>query len=231
MIKAIFFDFFNTLAHYQPPREQVYIDICAENGIHVEEKAIFQSLPLADLFWRTENRRKPIDQRTQKQKFSFWCNYVIKVLKGADVEIGRELASEILLKIQKMNWGFKIFDDVSGTLKLLKEHGLVLGLISNVGQNMEKTFEDLGLYPYLDFYVTSHEVGFDKPQPQIFLAALQKASINPEEGIYVGDQYDLDIVGAHGVGMKGILIDRKGWFPEINDCPRIQNLAEIIAQI
>ncbi len=231
MIKAIFFDFFNTLAHYQPPREQVYIDVCAEHSIYVEEKAISQSLPLADAFWRDENRRQPIDERTQEQKFDFWCDYVVKALKGAGVEIGQELASEILSKMQKMKWEFKIFADVSDTLKLLKERGLILGLISNVGQDMEKTFKDLGLYPYLDFYVTSHEIGVDKPQPQIFQAALQKAKVKPEEGIYVGDQYDLDIVGARSVGMKGILIDRKGWFTEINDCPRIQNLAEIIAKI
>lgn len=231
MIKAIFFDFFNTLACYQPPREQVYINICGEHGIHVEEKALFKSLPLADTFWRDENRRHPIDKRTQEEKTAFWTEYAIKALKGAGVEINRDLALKILSKMQQMKWEFKAFDDVSNTLKMLKDRGLTLGLISNVGQDMQKTFKELGLQPYLDYYVTSLEVGFDKPRPEIFQAALQKAKVNPEEVIYVGDQYELDIVGARGVGMKAILIDRKRWSTDITDCPRIQSLAEIMKHI
>lgn len=231
MIKAIFFDFFNTLACYQPPREQLYIDICGEHGIHVEEKALFKSLPLADTFWRDENRRYPIDKRTSEENADFWAEYVVKALKGAEVEISRDLAFKILSKMQQMKWEFKSFEDVADTLKLLKDIGLTLGLISNVGQDMQKTFKELGLQQYLDYYVTSLEVGYDKPQPEIFQAALQKAKVNPEEVIYVGDQYELDIVGARGVGIKAILIDRKGWFADITTCPRIQNLTEIIKHI
>ena len=35
MIKAVFFDFYNTLAHYQPKAEQIQIDACAALGIDV----------------------------------------------------------------------------------------------------------------------------------------------------------------------------------------------------
>ena len=231
MIKAVFFDFFNTLAYYQPPREQVYIDVCGDHGISVEEKALATSLPLADTFWRDENRRNPLEKRTQEKKFAFWTEYVLRVVKGAGAEISRDLAGKILAKMQQMKWEFKAFHDVTDTLKSLKERDLMLGLISNAGQDMQKTYEELGLQPYLDYYVTSLEVGYDKPQPEIFQAALQKAKVGAEESIYVGDQYELDIVGARGVGMKAILIDRKNWFPHIIDCPRIQSLDEIVKYI
>lgn len=227
MTKAVFFDFFNTLAYYQPPREQVYIDVCGDHDIRIEEKALAKSLPLADTFWRDENRHNPIEKRTQEEKFAFWTEYVIRALRGAGAEIGRDLAGKILVRMQQMKWEFKAFHDVANTLKSLKEQSLILGLISNVGQDMQKTYKELGLQPYLDYYVTSLEVGYDKPQPEIFQAALQKARVKPEESIYVGDQYELDIVGARGVGMKAVLIDRKDWFPDITDCPRIQNLDEI----
>ena len=231
MIRAIFFDFFNTLAYYQPSREQVYIDVCGEHEITVEEKALARSLPLADTYWRDENRHHPTEQRTDEEKIAFWTEYFSRVLKGAGVEVSQELILEILSKFQKMKMKFKAFDDVSNTLKLLKDRGFVLGLISNVGQDMEKTYKNLNLQAYLDHYVTSFEVGCDKPHPEIFLAALQKARVKPEEFLYVGDQYDLDIVGARGVGMKAILIDRKGWFADITDCPRIQNLPELMNHI
>ncbi len=231
MIKAVFFDFFNTLAYYQPPREQVYIDVCIDHGINVEEKALATSLPLADTFWRDENRRNPLDKRTQEERFAFWTEYVIRVVKGTGAEISRDLAGKILAKMQQVKWEFKAFHDATDTLKSLKERDLMLGLISNAGQDMQKTYKELGLQPYLDYYVTSLEVGYDKPQPEIFRAALQKAKVNSEESLYVGDQYELDIVGARSVGMKAILIDRKNWFPDITDCPRIQSLDEIVKYI
>jgi putative hydrolase of the HAD superfamily len=93
---------------------------------------------------------------------------------------------------------------------------------------MESTYEKLGLQPYLDFKVTSAEVGFDKPRPEIFQAALKKAAVNPDEALYVGDQYQIDIVGARGVGIKALLIDRNDYFTDITDCPRISSLAEIV---
>ena len=231
MIKAVFLDFFNTLAYYQPSREDIYINICSEHGIHVEPKALAQSLPSADMFWRDENRRSPVDKRTQEEQAAFYSEYVIRVIRGAGAEISRELALEILLKLQKMSWKFTIYDDVLTTLKLLKDRNLILGLISNVGQDMEETLNDLGIQPYLDFNVTSFEAGCDKPQPEIFLAALQKARVKPEEAVYVGDQYDMDVTGARGVGMESILLDRNDWFSNITDCPRIQSLAEIVKYI
>jgi putative hydrolase of the HAD superfamily len=117
------------------------------------------------------------------------------------------------------------------TLKELKNRGLILGLISNVVQDMESTYTELGIQPYLDIKVTSSEVGYDKPRPEIFMAALEKAQVKPEESIFVGDQYHLDIVGARGVGIKAVLIDHNDYSPEITDCPRIRSLTEITQYI
>jgi putative hydrolase of the HAD superfamily len=96
---------------------------------------------------------------------------------------------------------------------------------------METTYTKLGLQPYLNFKVTSAEVGYDKPRPEIFLAALKKAASKPEEALYIGDQYQIDIVGARGVGIKALLIDRNDYFPDITDCPRLHSLTEITEYI
>ncbi len=85
----------------------------------------------------------------------------------------------------------------------------------------------LGLEPYLDFVVTSKEAGADKPKPPIFLAALDKAGVNASEAVHVGDQYKLDVIGARGVGISPILIDRYDIYPNISDCPRIHSLTEL----
>jgi HAD superfamily hydrolase (TIGR01549 family) len=227
MIKAVFFDFYNTLASYYPPREDVYINASHELGIKVEAKALFTSLAAADIFYRNENSRSPIDNKTPEGKISFYLEYITRIIGGAGAEIGRDAALQVLAKIREYKWEFKVYDDTLPTLELLKNRSLILGLISNVAQDMESTYTNLGLQPYLNFKVTSAEVGHDKPRPEIFLAALNKAAVMPEEALFIGDQYQIDIVGAHGVGIKALLIDRNNYFPDITDCPRLHSLTEI----
>lgn len=231
MIKAVFFDFYNTLASHYPRREQVWVNACRELGIEVQAKALFNSLPAADMYWRDEAARSPIDDRSPEEKIDFYAEYATRILRGAGVEPNRDTALQILAKLREHNWKFKAYDDTLPALKELKNRGLILGLISNVVQDMESTYEDLGLQSYLAFKVTSSEVGCDKPDPEIFLAALKKAQVKPEEAIYVGDQYNLDVVGARGVGMKAVLIDRNDFFTDITDCPRIHNLTQIVEHV
>ena len=228
MIKASLFDFFNTLSFYQPPREQMYIDVCSKYDIEVDRKELIQSLPLADTFYRDENQISPVKERPQKDQFEFFIKYIKLALQGTGVEIDDKIAMEILQKMQSTKWVFKLFDDVLPTLKQLRERNLILGLISNIGQEADTVFNQLGLIQHIDFHVTSFETGHDKPDPEIFLAALKKAGVKPDEAVYIGDFYEQDVVGARGVGMLPVLLDRNGWFPEIKDCPRIKNLSEII---
>ncbi len=227
MTKAVFFDFYNTLATHHPPREEAYVNACRELGIKIEARALFNSLPSADTYWRDENSLSPIDKRTPEGKIDLYAEYGTRILQGAGVEVSRDTALQLLAKLQQHKWEFKAYDDTLPALKELKNRGLILGLVSNVAQDMEPTYTELGLQPYLDFKVTSAEVGCDKPRPEIFMAALKKAQVKPEESIYVGDQYHLDIVGAQGVGMKALLIDRNNYSPDITDCPRIRSLTEI----
>jgi putative hydrolase of the HAD superfamily len=231
MIKAVFFDFYNTLATHHPPREEAWVNACRELGIEIKAKALFDSLPAADMQWRNEDSRSPIDKRPLEEKINFYAEYATMILQGAGIEISRDTALQILAKIRQHKWELKVYEDTLPTLKELKNRSLIIGLVSNVVQDMEPTYTELGIQPYLDFKVTSSEVGYDKPRPEIFMAALDKAKVKPEESIFIGDQYHLDIVGARGVGIKAVLIDRNDYSPEITDCPRIRSLTEIMEYI
>ena len=88
-------------------------------------------------------------------------------------------------------------------------------------------YQQLGLPNWLQLIVTSQEVGFTKPHPKIFQAAIKRAGVKPSEAIYVGDQYQYDIVGANEAGMRGILLDRSDLFEEITDSPRIRSLSQV----
>jgi HAD superfamily hydrolase (TIGR01549 family) len=181
--------------------------------------------------YRDENQKSPVTERPEKEQMAFFVTYIMVALKGAGVEINDEIAMEILHKMKTTKWEFRLFDDVLPTLKLLRERKFITGLISNVGQEAEKTFNDVGLKQYLDFYVTSFETGHDKPDPEIFLAALEKAGVNANEALYTGDNYEQDVLGARGVGMQTLLLDRNDWFSEITDCARIKDLSEVLKYI
>jgi len=102
-----------------------------------------------------------------------------------------------------------------------------LGLLTNATKDTISVHRKLGLEPYLNFVVTSEEVGADKPKPPIFLAALDRAGVNASEAVHIGDHYELDVVGARGVGITPILIDRYDIYPEVSDCSRIHSLTEL----
>ena len=230
MIKAVCFDFFNTLAYFDPPRETTYAAIANELGIKVTPDAIAASLPQADAYWRSENCNSPINDRDQASKFAVYSEYGSRILKNAEDSVTSAQALEMLARAFAIKFKFKAFDDSLPALKLVKNHSLHTGLISNVGQEIDSSCVELGFAPLLDFKVTSFEVGYDKPRPEIFQVALDRAGVKPNEAIFVGDQYEQDIRGARGVGMHAVLIDRSQ-STAVLDCPIIYDLRQIIDYI
>ncbi len=211
----------------------MHADACREVGIELAEESLIRGLLIADQFYIDENTRFPIRRRLPQEQMEVYAQYEHIVLKEAGVEIHEEMALRIMQKLGGVSAGmnFVLFDDVIPTLELLKKRHLTLGLISNMDRDIMPFCQELGIAPYLDIVVTSQEVDSDKPNAPIFLAALKRARVKASEALYVGDQYNLDIVGARGVGMKAALIDRYDLFAEITDCPRIKTLGEIIEQL
>jgi putative hydrolase of the HAD superfamily len=67
---------------------------------------------------------------------------------------------------------------------------------------------DLDLRHLVDVAVVSGLAGVEKPDPAIFLQALDAAGATPEQAIHVGDNVRDDVEGAEAVGIRGILVDR-----------------------
>jgi putative hydrolase of the HAD superfamily len=69
-------------------------------------------------------------------------------------------------------------------------------------------------------------VGVEKPDPAIFRAALAALDVAPAEALYIGDLYDVDVVGARAAGMEAVLLlpDAAVRGP---DCRRFASLAAL----
>ena len=71
MIKAIFFDWFNTLADYYPPREELESQALKELGFDISPKSISYGLYLAISIFTKKMRASPSGKEARKNRQSF----------------------------------------------------------------------------------------------------------------------------------------------------------------
>jgi putative hydrolase of the HAD superfamily len=55
--------------------------------------------------------------------------------------------------------------------------------------------------------VVSADIGWRKPRPEIFRAALERTGLAPEDVVFVGDSWEEDVLGAAALGMATVWID------------------------
>ncbi len=237
-IKAVFFDLHNTLARFDPPPVEVQLAVCRELGIPVSPEGIAKGYALADDFMAQEEAAHPLIQRNREERRSFFGQYERLVLQGAGVELSPEKALDVFRRVQRRPLDLALFEDVRPALEALLASKKTLGLITNINlglagddRGIQEITARLGLDRYLRFAVTSQEIGASKPHPPIFLAALQRAGVQPHEALHVGDQYRSDIVGALGVGIGAVLLDRASMHADFQECPRITSLSELPALV
>ena len=231
MTKAVFFDLYFTLIRYEPPQEQLEANALKEFGINTDPDVFDRPMAVANEFMVQEIALRPLSKRSREETIALYAEFQRIVLREAGIEPDEKLVLAMLGKMQQFNTKLVLFDDVIPALRELKSRGLILGLISNVERDLTATINELGLPSWLDIVVTSLEAGFSKPQPEIFEEAMRRAAVQPSEAVYVGDQYQVDCVGAERAGMKGILIDRGGYLQEMTNCPRIQSLGELTGHL
>ena len=106
-----------------------------------------------------------------------------------------------------------------------------MGIITNADQSVVKLIGLLGLEGYLSAIITSEQARAEKPDAAIFRVAYAQVGLKPEEMVYVGDQYKTDVLGANQAGSRGILLDRYNLDYDINDCPRITALKQLLQHI
>ena len=227
MIKAVSFDFYNTLVRFWPPLEEIQRAACHELGLTVSEQSITHGYAVADVLFNRENEYCPLSQRTDAERLEFFSRYEQLILETAGVPVSIDLAQKVWNMAMMVPKDFVPFPDSVPALEHLREAGYKVGIITNLRRNLDELCQSSGLTAYLDFAVGSQEVGIEKPHPAIFRAALDKVNVAPEECLHVGDQVRSDVLGAREVGMMAVLIDRSGFGANGADCPTISSLSEL----
>jgi putative hydrolase of the HAD superfamily len=227
MIKAVFFDLYQTLVRYRPSQEELEARALSSLGINTTAAALHRPIFTANEFIYQQLAQRPLSRRSREETAALYTEYQRMVVKEAGLKVDEKIILRLLGMMQQAKMDLALFDDVLPALDSLKKRQLKLGLISNIERDMTATLDKLGLSPRLDIVVTSQDAGFTKPHKEIFEFAIRQAGVLPTETVYVGDQYQVDVVGSSAAGMQGILLDRDNYYRETMDCPRLRSLKEL----
>ncbi len=228
MIRVITFDFYNTLVKFWPPLEEIQRVACWKMGLSLSQEALRRGYAKADILFNRANEDEPLSQRSPERRLEFFTVYEQVILETAGAPVTTGLARQIWGLAIAVPKEFTPFEDTQHALETLRELGYRLGVITNLRADLEPLLRHAGLEGILDFSVTSAQAGIEKPHPPIFLEALRRAGVAPEEALHVGDQGRSDVAGARAVGMQAVLLDRGGWHEPVEGCHKISQLDEII---
>ena len=85
-----------------------------------------------------------------------------------------------------------------------------IGIVTNnMRDEQTAKLAHLGITELIDELITSEEVGLAKPDPGIFVAALQRLHSTPAESVMVGDSWAADVLGATQLGIRTIWLNRE----------------------
>lgn len=153
-----------------------------------------------------------------------WFRFTERIVRGmgGDADSAYACAVEITRGWERHE-NFELYDDVPAALALVRSAGLRVGLVSNSSRDVGDFARHHGLD--VDAGISSFHHGRTKPHASIFRAVLDLLAVEPAEAVMVGDTIADDIEGALALGMRAILLDRRGAHAEFE--PRIEALNEL----
>lgn len=123
-----------------------------------------------------------------------------------------------------------VYEGVRPGLDRLRSAGFRLAAVSNSNGTVRRLFDRLGFTPAFEVVLDSQVEGVEKPDPRIFHLALERLGAPAGSAVHVGDFYNVDVVGARAAGIRPVLVDEAGLYPDA-DCPRVPSLGALAAHL
>lgn len=207
MLKAITFDFWNTLykaAPYARSLRQTFMaKVFARNRIDLTQDQIDAAEEVArtewNRVWREEYRTPPA---------SAWVRWMLdELLITLPEQDFTALSDYFDRSLLEANPGPTLIDGAAETVQRLAQR-YRLGVISDSGLSIGKTLREfLKRDDLLDCFTCttfSDEVGVSKPHARIFQLTLDQLDAQPHEAVHLGDLTHSDIAGAKAIGMDAV---------------------------
>lgn len=229
-LKAIFFDAAGTLIKPARPVGESYAILAKRYGMKILPAEIakrfrtcFSSAP--PLAFPTAQAKE-----LQDLERAWWKELVRRIFEPWGFLAHFDDYFSELFRYFSRAEAWSLYPETEETLSALRKRGFILQVISNFDSRLFGILDGLDLAPYFDSVVISSQVGYAKPAPEIFHAALMLYHLKADEAMHVGDSPEKDAAGAGDAGLTGVLLDRNGR-AESNSFPRLRNLKEILPLI
>lgn len=199
-ITHLLFDAGNTLVYVNM---EVVADALRGEGLRAEP---------ADL-WRAEHRaRRVVDDpgiirgSTDRTRWALYFAAILREWGLCDPGRIRRVLRKLEVRHARANLWEVVPPEVPPALDRLRRR-FRLAVISNSNGTVRRKLGQVGLLPYFDLVVDSHEEGIEKPDPRIFRLALERLRAAPSRAVHVGDFYHIDVAGARAAGVRPVLLD------------------------
>lgn len=198
MLKAVFIDFYGTLVH--------------EDGDVIREisREIFNTGNVNDIsdigrFWWNEFHRLFMNAYGDNFKRQRDIEYMSLV--GTAQHFGSSADPGVLCGMMFEHWRRSpVFSD---SLEFLEGCPVPVYIVSNIDR--EDITEAVGFNGIKAAGIfTSEDARSYKPRRELFEYALRSVGVEPRQVIHIGDSLESDVIGARGVGISPVWVNRGG---------------------
>ena len=199
-LRAVLLDAGGTLIH---PDHEFLLQLLADEGVDADLEAYEAARRKADAVVADILRSE--DPGTDETRARAWFG---SLLVGLGLPESRlmDVARKIRQRHLEANLWVRPVPGTRAMLERLRDSGLRLAVISNADGSVDAYLENAGLADLFDFILDSAREGVEKPDPGIFETALERLDLAPDETVYVGDTWNVDVEGARGVGIRPIYL-------------------------
>lgn len=101
------------------------------------------------------------------------------------------------------------FPDALPALEVAKSNGWRIGVLTNGSTRQQNAkLAAIGLADSVHVVSTSEELGFSKPAPEAYRLTCEALGVDPVETLMIGDNLELDVLGARAAGLTAEHLDR-----------------------
>lgn len=193
MAKILTFDCYGTLLNTSPLYEYIGRTAELQNLSGAQAMAVFSAYE---------------DRLMYGEAFIPYDRLLFEVLTYCDMELSANIFASEYDEIIKIHKDFAPFPDVAASLRILKEKGYELAIMSNSTRKI-MDWHLAKLENLFDYSLVAEETKCYKPDLRFFRAAEQKFELRKKEHCHVAKGYWWDIVPAAKMGWQKIWVNRQ----------------------
>lgn len=203
MVKAVVFDFYQTLAettNFGPSWEELVADLGYELPADVRER-----------WWNDGIDGTEHDEHSvSRDHYVAWQQSRVRSMLG-DCGVPESAHDEFIARVREIGAHNRIdaYAEVGDVLRDLRRRGLTLAICSNWDWDLHDAVASAGLTGEFDVVISSAWVGARKPHPRIYSHTLDQLGVAPTEVLFVGDTWACDVDGPRAAGMHTVYLRRE----------------------